>query len=64
MHGFFKTENQNKLSLNEVIEMEPILHETTDLGAEIKRLMEEYSLVPPDTAFVLAAIFGFITKVT
>jgi hypothetical protein len=26
-------------------------HETIDLGAEIKRYMEEYSLVPPDPAF-------------
>ncbi|MDR0963326.1 MAG: hypothetical protein LBM60_01765 [Clostridium sp.] len=32
--------------------MESILHETIDLGAEIKRYMEEYSLVPPDPAFV------------
>jgi hypothetical protein len=42
------TANQKQLSLEEVIEMEPILRETIDIDAGLKQFAEEYSKVAAD----------------
>jgi predicted transposase/invertase (TIGR01784 family) len=44
------TANQKQLSLEEVIEMEPILRETIDIDAGLKQFAEEYSKVAADPA--------------